>query len=200
MRSERRRWPRLAGGTLTRIEDATYTIIRRHEPRLRPQRVKKEMEQLPITVKASITDGQKHVVLVIQDIAQIASLVAGITGHSEMAAGIAGLAGLATTAIEGYQDAAAIIITPETITSLLPDSTPLVPATDLTPPNRTSVSPLRLATEEHLKFLQARGYKVETVQDAQAFIDKFSAKDMASFAADFAAYKKSEPESETKPE
>jgi hypothetical protein len=39
--------------------------------------------------------------------------------------------------------------------------------------------------ERHVKFIQSRGYQVETVEEAEAFIDRMSAKDKASYFADF---------------
>lgn len=42
--------------------------------------------------------------------------------------------------------------------------------------------------ELHLKFLQLRGYKVETVEDAKEFIENFSKKNRKSFLADFAVW------------
>lgn len=44
-------------------------------------------------------------------------------------------------------------------------------------------------TEQHVKFLNSRGYKVANVDEAKAFVDKLAPRDQQGFMADAAAWK-----------
>jgi hypothetical protein len=50
----------------------------------------------------------------------------------------------------------------------------------------------RVFTAEHVAFLKSRGYKVETIEDVQKFLDTLDANQKKTFFVDFAKWAKSQ--------
>jgi hypothetical protein len=147
-----RRWMR-SGGVLNKIEDVAYRILRRYRVRPTAAESEKEMKDptvtptpAPVSVAAKISDGTKEVIVVVENFAQVLAALLTATGHATLgnaitigAEGVQVVAGLAETALEGYDEASSIVITAESISGLMPITTPLAPAADAPPPQPMAV-------------------------------------------------------------
>lgn len=71
--------------------------------------------QVPTTVKISVTDGIKHVQLILTDLDAIGEVAATLAGHPEIGALISNVDALAQAALQGYEDAETVEITPQNI-------------------------------------------------------------------------------------
>jgi hypothetical protein len=99
------------------------------------------------TVKLDVVSDEKHVVLIIQDIEQIAATILRLAGKDKMADGLLAIGALAEVALEGYEDGASVQINLASILATLPQSTPLAPATDATEPETNNAAAQTKPTE-----------------------------------------------------
>lgn len=131
----------------------------------------------PIRADVSLSNSTgKTVALVIGDVTALTDAALVAAGEGNIAQAVALISDLVLHAFNSYESGATVEITPDAITALLPDETPLAPAID------ANVSP---TVKEAIAHVQSRGYSAEA---AAAIVEEHGTKAiLASKAADAAS-------------